>query len=336
LKKKQEKRHGAFTKNTTPRGHLRSAAKAAKPLEVSLERFLARPVSRPAALNARIWVAALRRLGPRLRRVLAFGLGSLAFALGIRRRIALENLRRAFPEHSPKACRRIARASYGHMFLSALEGVCGHILEGDISLELGNWHDLEEALEREGGGGILVASAHFGSWELMAELMAARGMRLAAVVRPLAGAFNAQLFKARYEAGMALIHPRGALRHMLRALREGKVVVQLIDQSLAAEKAIFVPFFGRMTATAPALSMAAVVSKAPTYLVLSERTRDGMRILVEGPFVVEAKADSKAELSRHLGQLTAALEAHIRRCPEQWMWVHRRWKVPYTPPSSEG
>lgn len=293
-----------------------------------MERFLARPVSRVAALNARLWVAVLCRLGPGLRRFLAFGLGRLAFALGIRRRIALDNLRRAFPENSPKECRRIARASYGHMFLSALEGVCGHVLGEETSLELVDWHLIEGA-----GGGCFVASAHFGSWELMAELMAARGLPMAVVVRPLRGAFNAQLFGARLEAGMELIHPRGALRRMLKGWKAGKVVVQLIDQSIAAERAVFVPFFGRMTATAPALAMAAVVAKAPTYLALSERTTRGMRVWAEGPFTIEPTGDSERDITEHLRQLTAALEAHIRRCPEQWMWMHRRWKVPYTPVS---
>jgi|GEM_PF-671029 len=311
--------------------HLRSPSKAARAAQVSLERFLTRPVSRLGALGVRVLVAALRCLSPGLRRVLAFGLGRVAFALGIRRRITLENLRHAFPERTSRERRRMARASYGHVFLSALEGICGHILDKSTPMELVNWHLIEEKVKGGEGGGALIASAHFGSWELMAELLAARGMSLAAVVRPLSGAFNARLFEARKEAGMELIHPRGALRQMLKALREGKVVVQLVDQSLSAERAVFVPFFGRMTATAPALSMAAVAAGVPAYLVLSERVRGGMRVWVEGPFGVAATGDNKSDVALHVAQVTAALEAHIRRCPEQWMWMHRRWKVPYTP-----
>jgi KDO2-lipid IV(A) lauroyltransferase len=275
-------------------------------------------------------MATLRRLSPGARRVLAFGFGNLAFALGIRRRIALDNVRLAFPEYPPREHRRIARASYGHMFLSALEGLCGHTLSESTSMELVRWHLLEERYRK--GTGALVASAHFGSWELMAELVAARGIGVAAVVRPLSGALNARLFEARREAGMELIHPRGALRGMLKALKAGKLVVQLVDQSLSADRAVFVPFFGRMTATAPALSMAAVSSGVPAYLVLSERIPGGMRVLVEGPFVAESTGDNKRDVARHVAEVTAALEAHIRRCPEQWMWMHRRWKVPWVAP----
>jgi KDO2-lipid IV(A) lauroyltransferase len=84
-----------------------------------------------------------------------------------------------------------------------------------------------------------------------------------------------------------------------------------------------------MTATAPALSMAAVSARVPAYLALSERVRGGMRVWVEGPFVAESTGDNKSDMARHTAQMTAALEAHIRRCPEQWMWMHRRWKVPH-------
>ena len=290
---------------------------------MSLERFLVRPASRLGALVVGLLVAALRGLSPGMRRFLAFGFGRLAFALGIRRRVTLDNLRMAFPERSARERRRIARAAYGHMFLSALEGLCGHVLGASTSLELVNWHLIEKSLDK----GMLVASAHFGSWELMAELFASRGISVAAVVRPLSGALNARLFEARREAGLELIYPKGALRQMLKALKARKVVVQLIDQSLAAERAVFVPFFGRMTATAPALSMAALSAKVPAYLVLSERIPGGMQVWVEGPFVVPSTGDSKGDLASHVAQLTAALEAHIRRCPEQWMWMHRRWKV---------
>ena len=290
---------------------------------MSSQRFLIRPPSRTAAWAVGLLLAVLRRLTPGMRRLLAFGCGRLAFALGIRRRITLDNLRKAFPERSAREHRRIARAAYGHMFLSALEGLCGHVLGKSTSIELVNWH----LLERHSEEGCLVASAHFGSWELMAELFSSRGLSLAAVVRPLSGAFNARLFEARQEAGMELIHPKGALKAMLKALRAKKIVIQLIDQSLSADRAIFVPFFGRLTATAPALSMAALSAKVPTYLVLSERVPKGMRVLVEGPFIAESTGDSKADVASHLAKLTAALEAHIRRCPEQWMWMHRRWKV---------
>jgi len=310
---------------------LRTFPKGDKARGVSLERFLLRPASRLGLWVVDRLVLALRRLSPGMRRFLAFGFGRLAFALGIRRRIALDNLRLAFPEYSARERRRIALASYGHMFLSALEGLCGHALSESTRIELVNWHFIEERLSQ----GFLVASAHFGSWELMAELFAARGIALAAVVRPLAGALNARLFEARREAGMELIHPKGALRGMLKALKAGKVVIQLIDQSLPAARAVFVPFFGRMTATAPALSMAAVCAKAPTYLVLSERTQEGMRVLVEGPFMAPSTGDSKSDVALHVAQVTAALEAHIRRCPEQWMWMHRRWKVPFQPPGGK-
>src|SRR5689334_17698517 len=99
------------------------------------------------------------------------------------------------------------------------------------------------------GKGVLVASAHFGSWELLAEVMSRRGYPLAAVVKPLQGALNARIVQHRLAAGVTLLSPRGALAGTLSALARGQVVAMLIDQVLPARHGVFVPFFGRPAST---------------------------------------------------------------------------------------
>ena len=112
------------------------------------------------------------------------------------------------------------------------------------------------------GRGLLVATAHLGSWELFGAAMAQR-VPLHAVVRPLRGGLNARLVEARERAGLRLIPARGALSGMVAALRRNEVVAMLVDQAIGGKHALFVPFFGRPAATTPALSMAAAPHRGP-------------------------------------------------------------------------
>ncbi|MFZ5441678.1 MAG: lysophospholipid acyltransferase family protein, partial [Myxococcota bacterium] len=175
---------------------------------------------------------------------------------------------------------------------------------------------------------VLIASAHLGSWELFAEVMARRGFVFSAVVRPLSGAFNEWLVRNRRKAGVELILQRGALRNMLRALARGRAVVQLIDQALPGPEAAWVPFFGRPASTTPALSMAALRSGAPVYVVVAVREGEGLRMHVDGPVPLPPGEDRRAVVEAHTAALTAIIERRVRDHPEQWLWLHRRWKPP--------
>jgi KDO2-lipid IV(A) lauroyltransferase len=262
-----------------------------------------------------------------VRRLLARAVGRLAYQLGIRRSVTLDNLGHAFPELSQVERDRIAVGAYRNMAVSVLEALYSNRvrrdeLEGLLTLE--NWSKVEAALAE--GRGLLVATAHFGSWELLGELLARRGIRLRAVVRPLKGALNARLMRNRVASGMGLIPPRGAIRETLRALKRGEVVSYLIDQGLASKSALHVPFFGRPAATTPALALAAVRTGAPVLVVMAAREGERLRVMVEGPFRAAPGTDVDASLMALTGQVTAAVEALIRRYPEQWLWLHRRWK----------
>ncbi len=266
-------------------------------------------------------------LPPRFRRGLARTLGLIVYGLGVRRRVALENLAHAFPEKSDGERRAIAKQAYQSLALAAVESLTASQLNDaqlDEAVTVENWGALGEALAR---GGVLVASAHFGSWELFAEVMARRKVKLTAVVRPLEGAFNAYVVKGRQEAGVELILQRGALGEMIKAVRRGRAVTQLIDQSVPKEQGLFVPFFGRPASTTGALSMAAMRTKAPVFVALAAREGDRMRLFFEGPIAMPQTGDRRADVTAHTAQLTAIIERYVRRYPAQWLWLHRRWKV---------
>ncbi len=270
----------------------------------------------------------VRALPAAVRRAMAAFVAWLAWSLGIRRRVALENLAQAFPEKSEAQRRAIARGAYRNLTLAALEAVTSDLIPDETlraMVRVDDWKGLDGLLD--GRSAVLIASAHFGSWELFAEVMARRGYVFSAVVRPLAGAFNEWVVKNRHRAGVELILQRGALFGMLRALGQGRGVVQLIDQSLSAKDAVFVPFFGRLAATTPAVSMAAIRTGAPVYVVTAAREGDSLRMVVEGPIPVPSTGDRQADLTAHTAALSAVLEKAIRTAPEQWLWLHRRWKV---------
>ncbi len=291
-----------------------------------------KPAIAPGGLLGRVAVGlglrAIRVLPANARTSLAAFVAWVAWSLRIRRAVALENLKHALPEKTDAERLSIARGTYRNLALAALESVTSDLLTDEQvgeQVEIENWHGLDALLAAKQP--VLVASAHFGSWELFAELMSRRGYGFSAVVRPLTGAFNEWVVRNRKLAGIELILQRGAIGEMLKALKRGRPVVQLVDQVLPAKDGVFVPFFGRLASSTPALSMAAIRSNAPVYVVLAARECAKLRMFVEGPISVPNTGDRRADLQAHTAEVTARIEAVIRKYPEQWLWLHRRWKV---------
>jgi KDO2-lipid IV(A) lauroyltransferase len=272
-------------------------------------------------------IGLVRALPPSARAGLAAAVAWLAWTLGLRRRVTLDNLRHAFPERTEGERRGIARGAYRTMALAALDAVTSDLLsdaEVARAVAVVDWKGLGPRFD--GHQAVIVVSAHLGSWELLAEVMARRGVWVSAVVRPLSGAFNAWVVRNRLAAGMELILQRGAVRGMLAALRRGRAAVQLLDQALPAREALWVPFFGRLASTTPAVSMAALRSGAPVFIALAVREQGVLTLHVEGPFPVPALEDRREAMRQHTAQLTQVIEGYVRRYPEQWLWLHRRWK----------
>lgn len=287
------------------------------------------PASPLARAAVRLVLRALRLLPEAARTAFAGAVGRFAFALGIRRRLTLDNLAAAFPGWSAAERRAVARRTYANMARAALEAALGAGAT-PASLASSVVSDDLIAIERAlaGGRGALVVTAHLGSWELLGAELSRRGLPLHAVVRPLSGAFNAEVVAARVRSGLRLIHARGALPATLAALRRNAVVTVLLDQAVGGRHALFVPFFGRPAATTPLVSVAAMRSRAPVFLGFAPREQGALRLRLEGPFPVPSTGNRSRDLWTHTAALTAALERAVREHPDQWLWLHRRWKVP--------
>jgi KDO2-lipid IV(A) lauroyltransferase len=174
------------------------------------------------------------------------------------------------------------------------------------------------------GKGVLVATAHLGNWELSAFCHAYLALPMHIVVRPIDNAkIDALVERRRALSGNHVIAKKEAARGILRALKAGGAAGILIDQNTTREQGVFVDFFGIKACAGSAFvklahhSGAAVV---PGYALWSEKA--GRYVLHFEP-EVEMTGDVQADTQR----VHARLEAAIRKHPDQWLWIHRRWKT---------
>lgn len=252
-------------------------------------------------------------------------LGRCAYALGVRRKVALEGLARAFPELEDKARRRIARRSYAQLGRGLLE-----IFAPPSNEALGRlfFFDGWELWERANakGRGVVVAIAHYGNWELLARASAQRGVALTAITRRLRGAFNERLVATRRASGWKELPEKSSTRQAVELLRRGETLAIVVDQNMRPQRGIFVDFFGTQACTTPAAAVLSLRTGAPLLAAFPVRQPDGThRAHFVGPF--ETSARGHAAVVELTQLLTKAVERAVREHPDHWFWVHRRWKT---------
>ncbi|WP_326491770.1 lysophospholipid acyltransferase family protein [Myxococcus stipitatus] len=295
-----------------------------------IEGTLPGPVT--AFLTRFVW-AFLTWLSPASRDAIARFVGGLVYRLGIRRKVVMDNLEHAFPEKSDAERRAIARGAYINMTRVVVESLpSGDRLPMDWAEQGIEGTEAWEALKARvaTGKGALMVTAHFGNWELLGDMLIRWGIPLDALVRPLKGALNNRIALTRLGAGAGLIYPKGAIQELASAVERGESPYMLLDQAMPAKAAVFVPFFGRLASTTPAMAVTALRTGAPVFVVMGVRNgRPGcsLRLEVEGPILPPAPGECEDPITEHTARVTAALERCIRKYPEQWMWLHRRWKV---------
>lgn len=277
-------------------------------------------------------LAALRILPGPVARTIGDTAGAAAGTLfRWHRNRAIENLEQAFPERPPQWARRTASACFRHFGRAIAEAAHAPVSGADP-----RWKEIlsvpDEArvlsLLAEGRGLIWVGG-HLGNWEFAATWAARHGLDLASVAH---GSRNPRLdaFIQRERAlrGNTSIRIDGAFRNLIRALKGGGMVALLTDRN-PRDSGVLVPFFGReiLTVTTPALL--SCVTGAP--ILPFSCVRDGDRFRYVLRFADAIRPDPAAprgdEVLRITRAHTAALEQFIRETPEQWQWMHRRWKI---------
>ncbi len=186
------------------------------------------------------------------------------------------------------------------------------------------------------GRGVILMTGHLGNWEIGAAGFTTRGVPFDAVAKPMENSlFGRALAEARRRVGMGVIDVLDAPRGVLRSLRRGRAVAILADQNTPTGD-LFVPFFGRPASAARGPALFALRSGAPMMLAVPLRDpgpKATYTVTVE-PIEFEPTGDRDADVVRLTEAHTRALEAAIRRAPEQYFWLHRRWKR--RPPVEEG
>jgi KDO2-lipid IV(A) lauroyltransferase len=277
-------------------------------------------------MQALTWV--LSQLPPALLDRMAYGIGWMAFSiLRIRRSLILQNLRIAFPEKSEAERTRIAAASFYHFASTMLEllSVRNGTLGNTVTLH-GETH-IREALTQNRG--IYIISGHQGNWEAMAAALASRIQAVYVVVKPVGSPGTDRfLTDLRKKNGIFRIQRKkkgDGMRGMVEAMQRNAIVGFMVDQ--ARPGAPFLPFFGKLAKTNTSMAYIWSQQKAPLVAAHVRRISFGRHeVTFSPPFDLKTTEDAAADVRTHSGQFNTAMEDMIRNCPEQYLWMHNRWK----------
>jgi KDO2-lipid IV(A) lauroyltransferase len=245
--------------------------------------------------------------------------------------VGTRNLELAFPEMTPVERQAILRAEYRNLGLLLAEFCKMPDYTPESASRFIRYEGLENYLRaRDRGKGVLVLTGHLGAWELSSFYHSLMGMPMGMVIRrldnPLVDAF---VNRIRCLHGNRVIHKDDFARGLIASMRAGETVGILMDTNMTPPQGVFVPFFGVEACTASGMARIAARTGAavlPGFLLWEESERRYVLHFGEELNVVHT-GDSEQDAIVNTATFTAAIEAYVRRYPEQWLWVHRRWKT---------
>jgi len=247
------------------------------------------------------------------------------------RRITLNNLRRAFRnEKDEKEILGIAKACYinlGRSFaeFSRLLRENSEYINGYIEIE--GFENYIKAKEK--GRGVIYLTGHCGNWELMALFQAVKGYPLSIVARPIDNPYlNKKVVEIRTRYGNSIIEKKRAMRGILRCLKEEGTVGVLLDQNVTRKEGVFVDFFGEPACTNKGLALIAQKTGTPVLPAFIHYLGGGRHKIVVGEEIgLDNGGDPERDIISNTQRFTRIIEDHIRKYPEEWLWLHRRWKT---------
>ena len=279
-----------------------------------------------------LWMARRwQRLPEGLARRVGSGLGTAMRTISPRHaRIVMTNLRLAFGgEKSEEELAAIAKACYRHLGLCLVEFIRLPAMtreEVRSFAELRGREHIEAALERRRG--VILLTGHVGNWEMSGCRIAAEGYAVNAIARAQRDTdITEYVRRTREMLGMKVLHRSGAVRGSLRALRDNEMLGILLDQN-AGDDGVFVDFFGHLASTAPGAAAFALKTGAAVLPTFGLRKPDGTHIVeVSEPVPLVNTGDRDRDIRENTARYTKIIEQRIRAHPEQWFWLHKRWKA---------
>jgi KDO2-lipid IV(A) lauroyltransferase len=304
-------------------------------LEHAIQNEMVQPVTRRERLEdraLRLMVGAVGVLPRGLARAVGAGIGAVAWTLlGRLRRVGLRNLELAFPEKTAAERAAILRGVFRSLGWQMGE-FCK--MSGYTAAQASTfirYEGLEHYLAaRAKGKGVLVLTGHLGAWELSSFYHSLMGYPMSLVIRrldnPLVDGF---VNRIRCLHGNRVIHKDEFARGLLTSMHRGETVGILMDTNMTPPQGVFVPYFGVEACTASGLARVAVHSGAavlPGFLLWEAAEKKYVLRFGEALELIRT-GDAAQDIVANTALFAATTEAYVRRYPEQWLWVHRRWKT---------
>jgi Kdo2-lipid IVA lauroyltransferase/acyltransferase len=278
----------------------------------------------------RVIAAALRPFGWRTASRVGAAVGGLGWwPLGIRAAEVERTIRLCFPEFSDERVREVARESYRGLGRVAIESIILSRAEKADVLAVFDESPTYAVLERAfaKGKGVILVAGHLGNWELSAAYMTARELPIDAIAMHMANPLSDAFFKrTRERFGMRVLFADESVRAIPRALKDGRGVGFLSDQSAKGLASTWIPFFGRPARTPRGAAVFALRGDLPMVFVCALRRPDGRYTAYFEDVPLVRTGDKEADIDATVLAYTQVLERLVRENPEQYFWQHRRWK----------
>lgn len=262
------------------------------------------------------------------------GMGHAAYALaGGLRRTGLRNLELAFPEMDEAERKKILRGSF-----ISLGRQLGEVSQfpriSPTRLREVAEYDSEDVklldVARERGRGVIFLTSHIGAWELLCFAHSVFYEPISFLVRPIDNPrVDALVERIRTRFGNQPIDKKAAARTALRLLKQGGTLGVLADLNTQEREGVFVPFFGHLACTTAGVATLALRTDATVIPVCAPWDERRKKFVFRGGPVVELvrTGDSERDIEINTANFTAAIERHVRAFPNQWLWIHKRWKT---------
>ncbi|HXD34538.1 MAG TPA: lysophospholipid acyltransferase family protein [Pyrinomonadaceae bacterium] len=292
-------------------------------LQTSLEYAVARSLLGALGLLPRSAALALGR-----------GLGSLAYSVaGKLRRTGETNLRLAFPDMTESERQRILRGTFATL---------GRLLGEFSQFHRATPESLRELIEYDPVGlahlraaeqeqrGVIFLTGHLGAWELLSFGWSALEYPISFLVRPIDNPRIEEMIEGiRTRFGNRAIDKKSAAREALRVLKAGGTLGILSDLNSQPNEGVFVPFFGRLACTTAGIATLALKTNAVVIPTVAVWNPEKNKYFFHGDPPVELvhTGDKHQDLEVNTARFAAAMESLVRRYPDQWMWIHKRWKT---------
>ncbi|HEU4594970.1 MAG TPA: lysophospholipid acyltransferase family protein [Pyrinomonadaceae bacterium] len=283
---------------------------------------------------ARAFLSGLGILPRPLATAVGRGIGHAAYALaGGLRRTGMRNLELAFPEKSEEERKRILRGSFvslGRQLgeVSQFPRATPERLREVVEYDPEDVKLLDVARER--GRGVIFLTSHLGAWELLCFAHSVLYEPLSFLVRPIDNPrIEEMVERLRTRFGNQPIDKKAAARTAMRLLKQGGTLGVLADLNTQEREGVFVPFFGHLACTTAGVATLALRTDATVIPVCAPWDEKRRRFVFHGGPVVELvrTGDAARDVELNTERFTAAIEGHVRAYPEQWLWIHKRWKT---------